>query len=117
MHEADPGLSLATVYNTLEALLERGLGRRISGDGSGPCRYDAEMEPHIHVMVGDGRLMDVPPDLSRKLLAGMPPELIREIEERMSVKISGVSVQLTGLGLPGTAWRGRSQGLSSPKSG
>ncbi len=97
VHETDPALSLATVYNTLEALVSCGLGKRLAGD-SGPSRYDADMSPHVHVALTDGRLVDVPLDLSTKLLAGLSQELLQEIEGRMGVKVGGVSVSLIAAG-------------------
>jgi len=89
----DAGLSLATVYNTLEALVERGLSRRIS-NGSGPCHYDADMQPHVHVSLRDGAVRDVPDDLSEKLLAGLTPEVMKELEQRMGVKIASIGMQI-----------------------
>ncbi len=41
-------LSLATVYNTLEALCREGLARRLP-TGNGCCRYDADTSDHLHV--------------------------------------------------------------------
>lgn len=99
VHKVDPGLSLATVYNTLEALVECGLGRRLSG-GGGPCHYDADMDPHVHVSLANGRVIDVPDDLSERLLAGLSPELIREIEQRMGVEVGGVGVSLSATERP-----------------
>jgi Fe2+ or Zn2+ uptake regulation protein len=93
VRDREPGLSLATVYNTLEALVECGLSRRIS-NGHGPAHYDADMQPHVHVSMGDGRVCDVPEDLSRRLLAGLKPELLAELECRMGVKIAAVNMQL-----------------------
>ena len=93
VQHADTGLSLATVYNTLEALTQCGLARRMSGAG-GCCRFDAVVEPHVHVSTSDGRLMDVPTDLSRRLLAGLSPELLRELEARMGVQVGHLKVQV-----------------------
>src|SRR5262245_26790191 len=42
-----PNISLATVYNSLEALVDAKLAAKISGDG--PARYDARTENHYHV--------------------------------------------------------------------
>jgi Fur family transcriptional regulator, peroxide stress response regulator len=99
VRDIDQGLSLATVYNTLEALVERGLSRRIS-NGSGPCHYDADMQPHVHVSVADGTVRDVPDDLSAKLLAGVSPELMKELEQRMGVKIATINMQLVAAPSP-----------------
>lgn len=87
------GLSLATVYNTLEAFTARGLCRRIPCPG-GPCRYDAQMHDHVHVTTPDGRLFDVPEDLSRALLAGVPSATLREVERRLGIRVAGLSVQV-----------------------
>jgi Fur family peroxide stress response transcriptional regulator len=93
----EPGLSLATVYNTLEALTECGLARRLPGGangGAGCCRFDAVTAPHVHVTTRDGRLMDVPADLSQRLMAGLAPELLKELEQRMGVAIEHLNVQV-----------------------
>src|SRR5829696_3638703 len=42
-----PNISLATVYNSLEALVEARLAAKISGDC--PARYDARIDNHYHV--------------------------------------------------------------------
>lgn len=91
------GLSLATVYNTLEAFTERGLCRRIPCPG-GACRYDAQMHDHVHVTTTDGRIFDVPEDLSRALLAGVPSATLREVERRLGIRVSGLSVQVVARG-------------------
>ncbi len=93
VRDAEPGLSLATVYNTLEVLIQCGLARRISGQ-SGCCRFDARMEPHVHVTTEDGRLLDAPGDLSGRLLAALSPELLKELETRMGVEIGHLNVQV-----------------------
>jgi len=41
-----PGISLATVYNTLETLVDGGLAVRIPGEGA--ARYDPVCSPHGH---------------------------------------------------------------------
>ena len=55
-----PGISLATVYKSLETLVNCGLASRLSySDGS--ARYDARMDPHHHARcLSCGRVMDVP---------------------------------------------------------
>ena len=91
----EPGLSLATVYNCLEAFLQCGLARRLAcPSGSGPCRYDADISDHVHLATADGGLVDVPPDLSERLLSYLSPEAVAELEHRMGVRVSGVSIQV-----------------------
>lgn len=91
----EPGLSLATVYNALEAFSMCGLIRRIPcPTGSGACRYDADTSEHVHLATEDGQIVDVPSDLSRQLLDNLPGEVLDELERRMGVRIRGVSVQV-----------------------
>jgi Fe2+ or Zn2+ uptake regulation protein len=86
-------LSLATVYNTLEALTTRGLCRRIPCPG-GVCRFDADTHDHVHLASADGGLADIPEDLSRKLLAALPHAALAEVERRLGVRVAGVTVQV-----------------------
>ncbi len=90
----EPGLSLATVYNTLEALTCCGLARRHAAGGC--CRFDAVTSPHVHLQTSDKGLVDVPQDLSARLLAGVSAEVLAEIEERMGVRIVHLSVNVVG---------------------
>ena len=61
-------LSLATVYNALEALVEAGLASKLAfGDGS--ARYDIRTDQHDHIhCLGCGMLRDLPPRLGRESL-------------------------------------------------
>ncbi len=54
-----PGISLATVYKSLETLVNCGLAAKLTySDGS--ARYDARMDPHHHARcISCGRVMDV----------------------------------------------------------
>jgi Fe2+ or Zn2+ uptake regulation protein len=55
---AMPGISFATVYNSLRFLKEKGLVREIAF-GKGASRYDRETERHDHAICSDcGRLVD-----------------------------------------------------------
>lgn len=90
---SEPGLSLATVYNTLEALTSAGLCRRLpSLAGSGPCRYDAVTADHAHVATPDGKVHDVPHDLSAVMLRGVSPEALAELERRLGVRVTGYTL-------------------------
>lgn len=97
----DP-MSRATVYNTLEALCRAGLARRMP-TVSGCCRYDADTSDHLHFRCrATARIHDVPPELGRQLLEGMPKGVLAQIEKSMGVKIEAVSVQLLGCGENGS---------------
>jgi Fe2+ or Zn2+ uptake regulation protein len=87
-------LSLATVYNTLEVLCEAGLARKFPM-GNGCCRYDADTSDHLHVRYRDTmELADVPADLGRRFLEGLPAGVLGEIERRLGVEIDGVHIQI-----------------------
>lgn len=54
-----PGMSLATVYSTLDLLLDAGLARRVPGS-DGRARYDARTDAHDHRRcLGCGRIDDL----------------------------------------------------------
>ncbi len=90
-HEA--GMSLATVYNTLEAFVRTGLAQRIPCP-SGATRYDADMRDHVHLATSDGRVMDVPQDLGARLIHALGPELRTELETRLGLSMARVSLNL-----------------------
>ena len=95
VQSVSPGISLATIYNTLETFTEKGLCRRFASANQGasaPCRYDADLSPHLHVVDPDGTLHDIPDDLSRDILDRLPPDLIEQIERRMGVRIGRVNL-------------------------
>jgi len=48
VHEHHPEISLATIYNTLEVFVEKGLVRKVKTDKD-TMRYDALIEPHHHL--------------------------------------------------------------------
>ena len=92
---SEPSMSLATVYNTLEALASAGLCRKLpSVCGASP--YDADVSEHAHLVTVDGQVMDVPMDLSEKLMGSIDPAILREVEKRLGVKVDGLSLELRG---------------------
>lgn len=91
-----PGISLATVYNTLEAFTRAGLARRIAPsalDHNGAYRYDADTAHHAHVVTADGQIRDLPDDMSNAVLAAIPREVLERIEREMGVKVGRISVE------------------------
>lgn len=90
--ERSPGISLATVYNTLEALCDAGLAHRIPTPAG--CRYDADTNQHVHVVLPDGRLLDVPTHLGDSLLERLSPELQDALSQALGVSISHIAIQL-----------------------
>lgn len=85
-----PGISLATVYKSLETLVSCKLAIKLSySDGS--ARYDARVDPHHHARcVNCGRVIDVPGHLSPGEMEGLGHGL-----EGFSV--TGYRLELTGL--------------------
>ncbi|MBT8487052.1 MAG: transcriptional repressor [Phycisphaerales bacterium] len=93
-------LSLATVYNTLEALSGAGLVRRMPTN-NGCCRYDANTHDHLHVSFrGTSELRDVPAALSDALIERLPRDVIEDIGRRLGVVIDGVNIELVAEGRP-----------------
>jgi Fur family peroxide stress response transcriptional regulator len=45
-----PGLSHATIYNTLEMMAQLGLVQEVNAPGDNAARYDANVSPHAHLM-------------------------------------------------------------------
>jgi Fe2+ or Zn2+ uptake regulation protein len=87
-------VSLATIYNSLEALCDAGLVRKMP-TANGSCRYDADTSHHTHLVFRDtGEIMDLPDECSEQLLDHVPPKLLERIGRELGVKIDGVSVQL-----------------------
>jgi Fe2+ or Zn2+ uptake regulation protein len=96
VYEGMPSLSLATVYNTLEAFCRAGLAQKLPGT-NGSARYDASMENHLYLRCEKtGRVADVPDDLSQKLLAHIPDKTLSEIEGILGFKINQVQIELVG---------------------
>ena len=84
-----PGISLATVYKSLETLVNCGLAAKLTySDGS--ARYDARMDLHHHARcISCGRVMDVP-----GLLLGEEIESLTRGLDGFSVL--GYRLELTG---------------------
>jgi Fur family transcriptional regulator, peroxide stress response regulator len=54
-----PRVSLATIYNALEAFVRSGLASKLTY-GDGAARYDVRTDPHSHARcLGCGRVIDV----------------------------------------------------------
>lgn len=91
----DEPMSLATVYNALEAFVDVGLARRLAGLAGGPARYDADTSNHVHATLPDGRLVDVPKDLSAALVHALDTDgVLDRIAAHFGLPASSVSVAL-----------------------
>ena len=88
-----PGLSLATVYNTLESLVRCGMCRKIPNSRGG-VRFDADNRDHVHLALEDGRVLDVPDRVGRLVSESLPENLPAIIEREMGVRVGSISVEI-----------------------
>ena len=93
VREREPGLSLATVYNSLDVLTDGKLCRRLPGNG-GPIRFDADMSDHVHLILGDGRVIDVPEAIAGRLLDVIHQGFIQQLETYSGTPIGSLGIQL-----------------------
>jgi Fur family peroxide stress response transcriptional regulator len=64
-----PGLSLGTVYKTLDTFIESGLVQRVA-TGDDVLRFDAKIHPHHHIMVeGSNEIIDFEDDELQQMLS------------------------------------------------
>lgn len=96
--EQMPGLSLATVYNALEKLVEVGLVQKLPGMGvNGSARYDAIIDDHPHARcTRSGRVADLPEEVADKIVRNIPKKLIRELEQQLGFRVDRIQIELLG---------------------
>lgn len=108
------GISLATVYNTLDLFTRTGLCRKLTsaacavtashektprspksqGAGVAAIRYDAEVHDHAHFVTNDGRIIDLPTEIGGRFLSIVSDELIRMIERHTGKSVGRISVEV-----------------------
>ncbi|MEO0963945.1 MAG: transcriptional repressor [Planctomycetota bacterium] len=94
--EPDRAVSLATVYNTLEAFCRVGLAQKLPGR-HGSTRYDIPRNQHLHLkdrLTGD--ITDVPDHLSQAILSRLSPQALAEIERDLGFRIERIELNLVG---------------------
>lgn len=85
-----PSLSLATVYNTLEALVNLGVVYALGSAGDGRVHYDADTQPHVNLAcVSCHRVVDLPSDYIHAL--------DREVSVHSGYRLLGARVMYYGL--------------------
>ena len=97
------GISLATVYNSLDAFTRHGLARRIAptcGGSTAAFRYDADISNHAHIVRANGSMEDLPRDLSERVMSHLPRDLIAEVEQRMGLRVSRLGVEFVEQSAP-----------------
>lgn len=96
LRQHETGMSLATVYNTLEAFCRVGLATKLPGNGTS-AHYDATVHNHLHTRCErSDTVRDVPNTLSQKLLGHIPKPVLEQIESEMGFKINQVQIALVG---------------------
>lgn len=93
-----PGLSLATVYNTLECFCSHGLIQKLPDAGcNGSARYDAHTDHHTHLRDSTtGEIQDAPDALSAELLDQIHAETLAKIKELTGFHVDHVEIELVG---------------------
>lgn len=92
IRQTAPGVSLATVYNTLDALVDIQLLRKIATP-IGCARFDTILEPHAHVVTADGFVFDVPRELSDAVFLELTTNILPQIEKKMGIKIDRAALK------------------------
>jgi Fur family transcriptional regulator, peroxide stress response regulator len=92
------GISLATVYNTLEAFCQAGLVQKLPGAGvNGSARFDANPDNHVHLCCHkSGTVADLPDDVGRRLLDRIPAEALQEFRELYGFQTHQIQIELSG---------------------
>jgi Fur family transcriptional regulator, peroxide stress response regulator len=87
----NPSISLATVYKTLDTLIEAGLVNRVMNE-DGTMRYDANLNAHNHIYCTN----------TKEIIDYEDPELTQLIQDYFqrkqikNLKIKEISVQING---------------------
>lgn len=85
-----PSLSLATVYNTLEKLVELGVVHALGSAGDDATHYDADTSPHINLAcVRCHRVVDLPSEHVQVLET--------EVSQRSGYRLLGARVLYYGI--------------------
>lgn len=89
-------ISLATVYNALEAFCRCGLAKKLASQGPA-CRYDSSTHNHLHLRdTRTGRVLDVPEDLSEAVLKHLPQSVVSALQSRMGFNVKQINIEFVG---------------------
>jgi len=117
VREALPGISMATVYKSLEALVGCGLALKLAyADGS--ARYDGQMEPHHHARCdGCGRVFDVAAGPEQKALEVLKRGVAGFTVTDLRVELSGMCSDCSDSSVPRESGiAARSNGSRGPRN-
>lgn len=86
-----PTISLATVYKTLETLVDYGLAHKVS-TVEGTYRYDGKTEAHHHIVVeGTHEIID----FEDERVAALMKQLIEQ-QQIDNLEVTNISIQIRG---------------------
>jgi Fe2+ or Zn2+ uptake regulation protein len=89
-------ISLATVYNALEALVAARLATKIT-NGDGSARYDCRGEDHYHLRdVETGEVRDLPAQFDEHLLDKLDPSLVERLAQQVGFRVTGYRLEVLG---------------------
>ncbi len=95
VREDVPQISLATVYNALETLVEVQLATRLEGTNN-TARYDSCREDHYHLRdTATGEIRDLETPFDAELLDLIDPKL-RETLDRDGFEVTGYRLEVLG---------------------
>jgi len=98
-----PTISLATVYNCLEALVQCQLVRAVNFE-RGPTRYCPNLEPHAHFLdEASGEAHDV----------DLPAELLEQVKSVLPAGYSANSIEIIFRGAAATGRKNAGRGSST----
>jgi Fe2+ or Zn2+ uptake regulation protein len=90
-----PHISLATVYKSLEALVESHMATKLSY-ADGPARYDCRCDAHYHIRcLKTGQVRDLPTAFDANLLDKLDPSLIESLR-RQGFEVTNYRLELLG---------------------
>ncbi len=90
-----PSISLATVYNALDALVAANLATKLT-HGNNAARYDCRGEDHYHLHdTASGEIRDLQAKFDPKLLEKLDPRLVGRLE-RSGFRVTGYRLQVLG---------------------
>jgi Fe2+ or Zn2+ uptake regulation protein len=90
-----PHISLATVYKSLEALVESHLASKLAY-ADGPARYDCRCDAHYHIRcLKTGQVRDLPTAFDTDLLDKLDPSLIDSLRQQ-GFEVTDYRLELLG---------------------
>jgi Fe2+ or Zn2+ uptake regulation protein len=90
-----PNISLATVYKTLETLVDAGLAAKLP-DAGGPARFDCRCDAHYHLRcLQTGEVRDLHTPFDPHLLTKLDPHLVERLRQE-GFQVTGHRLELLG---------------------